>query len=161
MAQDPATAELIENIIVLTDKAFRRLFPKIPKEWLHFDITMPQLKVVLLLFMNGSSRMSVIASALDVSLATATGVVDRLVERDILLREGDPGDRRVVVCRLSENGQTVLSELWHVSQEHMRELLEAADPRQLPRISEMMEILLKTEEMAGKGEKRKEVHQTL
>ena len=79
MTQQPEKEELIENILQLTDSTFRELFPMLPKEWLHLDLTMSQLKVVLLLFISGPSRMSDIASALGVSLATATGVMDRLV----------------------------------------------------------------------------------
>ena len=84
----------------------------VPTEWLQLDLTMPQLKVVLLLYLNGPSRMSEIASALDVSLATASGVADRLVERKIVLRENQPDDRRVVLCRLSEDGEKLIVGLW-------------------------------------------------
>ena len=108
MKQEPKKEELIEHILQLGEKAFRELIPILPTEWLQLDLTMPQLKVVLLLFLNGPARMSDIASALDVSLATATGVVDRLVERDIVVRESQPEDRRVVLCRLSEKGQKMI-----------------------------------------------------
>ena len=92
MTQPPEKEGLIENILQLSDRAFRELLPIVPKEWLRLDLTMSQLKGVFLLFISGPSRMSDIASALGVSLATATGVVDRLVERDIVHREGDPED---------------------------------------------------------------------
>jgi len=146
MMQEPHKEELIENILQLGDKAFRELFPILPKEWLRLDMTMPQLKVILLLFLNGPSRMSVIASALGVSLATATGVVDRLVERNIVLREGDPEDRRVVLCRLSDEGEKLISGLWHLSRERAKELLKAIAMSQLLLVKEAVETLLKAGE---------------
>lgn len=150
MAVDSQDAELIEGILVLTDQAFRELFPILPKEWLRLDLTMSQLKVVLLLFTGGPTRMSDVASALGVSLATATGVVDRLVERDVVDREGDPEDRRVVLCRLSEKGENLIGGLWHLSRERTRALLQALDPQQLSLIAEMLKGLLRAGEITKK-----------
>lgn len=146
MTQQPEKEELIENILQLTDSTFRELFPMLPKEWLHLDLTMSQLKVVLLLFISGPSRMSDIASALGVSLATATGVMDRLVERDIVLRESDPKDRRVVLCRLSNKGEKLISGLWQLSRDRAGELMRALAPSQLLLITEALEALLQAGE---------------
>jgi len=146
MKQEPKQEELIERILELGDRAFRELIPILPTEWLQLDLTMPQLKVVLLIFMNGPARMSDIASALGVSLATATGVVDRLVERDIIVRENQPEDRRVVLCRLSEKGQKLISGLWQLARERLKELLELANVSQLQLITEALEVLLEAGE---------------
>ena len=146
MKQEPKQAELIERILQLGEKAFRELIPILPTEWLQLDLTMPQLKVVLLLFMNGSTRMSDIASALGVSLATATGVVDRLVERDIVVRESQPEDRRVVLCRLSEKGQKLIGGLWQLARDRLKELLEVVATSQLQLITEALEALLEAGE---------------
>jgi DNA-binding MarR family transcriptional regulator len=97
--------------------------------------------------MTGSVRMSDIASALGVSLATATGVVDRLVERDIVQRESQPEDRRVVLCRLSEKGQKLIGGLWQLARDRAKELLEVAAPSQLQLITEALEALLKAGEV--------------
>lgn len=146
MIREPGKEDLIESILQLTDRAFRQLLPMVPKEWLRLDLTMPQLKVVLLLFISGPSRMSDIASALGVSLATATGVVDRLVERDILTRESDPGDRRVVLCRLSEKGGELMSGLWQLSRDQAGELMRSLASPQLLLITESLEVLLQAGE---------------
>jgi DNA-binding MarR family transcriptional regulator len=142
MKQGIKQEELIENILQLGEKAFRELFPIVPTEWLQLDLTMPQLKVVLLLFLNDRARMGDIASALGVSLATATGVVDRLVERDIVVRESQPEDRRVVLCRLSEKGQKMIGGLWQLARDRTKELLQAAPPSQLELITKALEVLL-------------------
>ena len=142
MKEEPQKEGLIENILQLSDRAFQELLPMLPKEWLHLNLTMPQLKVSLLLYMNGPSRMSEIASALGVSLATATGVVDRLVDRDIVLREGQPDDRRVVLCRLSETGEELMSGLWQLSRDRLGELMRALSISQLLLITEALEAIL-------------------
>jgi len=147
MAQEPQKEELIENILQLLDRAFRELFPILPKQWLHLDFTMSQFKVVLLLFVSGPLRMSVIASALGVSLATATGVVERLVDRGILLREGDAGDRRVVLCCLSDKGERLIGKLWQLSRDWAGELMQVMAPLKLLLIAEALQALLEAGEM--------------
>lgn len=142
MKQEPEPEQLIENILHLTDRAFRELLPMVPKEWLHLNLTTPQLKVVLLLFISGPSRMSEIASALGVSLATATGVLDRLVERGLVIREGHPEDRRVVICRLSAEGEKLISGLWQLSRDRAGELMRALTPSQLLLVTQALEALL-------------------
>lgn len=137
---------LVENVLLLGDRAFRELFPMLPKEWLHVDLTTQQLKVVLLLFLNGPSRMTDIASALAVSLATATGVVDRLVEREMVIRDSQPEDRRVVLCRLSDKGEEMISRLWQLARSRASDLLKAMVPEQLSLVSDALEALLQAGE---------------
>jgi len=133
---------MIENILQLTDKAFQEWLPMLPKEWLHIDITTSQLKVVLLTFVSGPLRMSDIASELGVSLATATGVVDRLVERGMLIREGDAEDRRVVLCRLSDEGEKLISGVWQLSRDQLGEMMRTMTPPQLRLITEALQVLI-------------------
>ena len=151
MAQEPQKEELIESILQLSDRAFRELFPILPKQWLRLDLTMSQLKVVLLIFVSGPTRMGVIASELGVSLATASGVVERLVERGILIREGDAGDRRVVLCRLSDEGERLIGNLWQLSRDQVGELMRVMAPSKLLIIAEMLQALLEAGE-AMKGD---------
>ena len=139
MAKKQKKEELIGSILQLTDKLFRQLLPILPMEWLHLDLTITQLKVVLLLFITGHSRMSDIASELGVSLATATGVADRLVERNLLIRNGDPDDRRVVLCQLSNDGEKLIRDLWQLTQKRAGELMSAIDTPRLLLISEALQ----------------------
>jgi DNA-binding MarR family transcriptional regulator len=141
MAKKQKKEEIIESILQLTDKLFRQLLPILPMEWIHLDLTMSQLKIVLLLFITGHSRMSDIASELGVSLATATGVVDRLVERNLLVRNGDPDDRRVVLCELSNDGEKIIRDLWQLSQKRAGDLMSALDTPHLLLLSEALQAL--------------------
>jgi DNA-binding MarR family transcriptional regulator len=134
--------ELIDSTLELSERAFRELFPILPKEWLSLDLSTPQLKVVLLLLVNGPSRMSVISSALGVSLATGTGVVDRLVERGIVIRQGDPEDRRVVLCRLSTKGEKMLVNLWKLAREHAEMMFQSLSVDKIMAVRAGLEALL-------------------
>ena len=146
MAKKQKKEDIIEDILQLTDKVFRQLLPILPMEWIHLDLTMSQLKVVLLLFISGHLRMGDIASELQVSLATATGVVDRLVERKLLIRNGDPDDRRVVLCQLSNDGENLIRDLWQLSQKRTGDLISALDTPQLLLISKALQTLVHASE---------------
>lgn len=145
---DTEKDELVESTLRLSEQAFRELFPILPKEWLSLDLTTPQLKVVLLLYLNGPARMSVIAASLGVSLATATGVVDRLVEKDMLARESDPNDRRVVLCRLSKKGDKLIAGLWLKAGERVVIMFKALDRRKLQLVKDALEALLEAGQAA-------------
>jgi DNA-binding MarR family transcriptional regulator len=142
LGYDGKNDELVDSTLELSERAFRELFPILPKEWLSLDLSTPQLKVVLLLLVHGPSRMSVIASALGVSLATGTGVVDRLVERGIVVRQGDPEDRRVVLCRLSNKGEKMLLGLWKLAREHAEMMFRSLSVDQIMAIRAGLEALL-------------------
>jgi DNA-binding MarR family transcriptional regulator len=141
--------EVISNILQIVSGIFRQVLPLAHQELLEMDLTAPQLKVVLLLFMNGSVRMSELASALGVSMATATGIVDRLVERELVARENQKSDRRVVMCSLTPEGRDLTTRLWRSSEERAREILRAVD---LARLRAIDGALAEFRSVAAAGE---------
>jgi len=145
MDSDPSNKDLPRDMLELQEKLERLeevLRPIIPKDWMAIDLTMPQLKVMLTLFREGPTRMSEIASSLGVTLATSTGVVDRLVKRGLVVRESFPGDRRVVVCRLSEDGQDYTSRLWLSGRVQIQRLLAAMTPEQLALVARGTDLFI-------------------
>jgi DNA-binding MarR family transcriptional regulator len=137
--QQGEKSALVDNILHTGEVLFQALLPTIPREVLEMDLTMTQLKVVLLLFLNGPSRMSTLASGLGVTLATATGVMDRLVEKGFVSRQNEPGDRRVVLCRLTDTGYGMLSRMWQSAKNMTRVWLETVEPSRLQQLAEALE----------------------
>ncbi len=135
---------LIDSILTTSDKLFRILLPTIPKELLTLDVTMPQMKIMLMLFIKGPMRMSNIAAELDVTLPTATSFIDRLVEKDFVIRVSHPNDRRVVLCRLTETGQKTLDVIWKSSEGNLSRILQEMDLKQLQMLMEVLEYMLET-----------------
>ena len=134
--------ELVEAILKSANNLFRVMLPTLPREVLVMDFTMPQLKAMFLLFLNGPMRMSDLAADLGVTLATSTGLVDRLVERKLVTRESDAGDRRVVLCRLSESGEKGISRIWESARERMRVLLGEMSAGNLEALSRVLKAML-------------------
>jgi DNA-binding MarR family transcriptional regulator len=66
------------------------------RSWLALDLTMSQLKGVLLLVESGGLRSREFADGLGVAPSAATPLVDRLVDQKLARREPDGHDRRIV-----------------------------------------------------------------
>ena len=134
-------AGLIEHILDLMEKLYHTVTPTVPREWLTLELTMPQVRILLLLFTQGPTRMGALASAAGITLSTATGTVDRLMDRGLVLREGEPQDRRLVICRLSSEGQGLASKLWEMGRLHIKGSLEPLTLDQLRTVAQAIEIL--------------------
>ena len=77
------------------------------------DISMPQYHLLSLVHQLRKATVSQLADALDVSAPSASAMVDRLVERGVLLRRQSSEDRRKVLISLSPQ---VLSQFQEVEQ---------------------------------------------
>ncbi|MEN8200907.1 MAG: MarR family transcriptional regulator, partial [Thermodesulfobacteriota bacterium] len=66
------------------------------------ELSMAQVQVVMTVQACGGCTISRLAEQLQVSPPSASGMVDRLVEKGVLHRERSQEDRRKVVVRLSE-----------------------------------------------------------
>jgi DNA-binding MarR family transcriptional regulator len=138
--------ELVETLLKTADKLFRKLLPSVPEDLLTLDITMPQMKIMLILYLHGPMRMSDIASGLDVTLPTATSLVDKLVEKNYLVRHNQTDDRRVVLCQLSNAGQKAFGKIWESARVRSSQLLELMDTPKLKMFVEVLETMLESAE---------------
>ena len=108
--------------------------------WLRLDLTLPQVKALMVVGAHGV-RMSEVGRALGASASTATGIVDRLVERRLVERVRDQGDRRAVLVRLTPDGQQTLEQIAALTNAHMRTLLTRLSEEELETVRRAMEIL--------------------
>ncbi|GIG89487.1 MarR family winged helix-turn-helix transcriptional regulator [Plantactinospora endophytica] len=96
--------------------------PANPLFTLH--LTLPQLKTLLLLSAHGSIAGQELSAAMGVSLATMTGMVDRLVAQGLVTRHEDPHDRRVRRIELSGPGRDLIDRFVTAGAEKMRRILD-------------------------------------
>ena len=79
------------------------------QEVVQLDVPVGQLKTLFMLWTAGKPQtMGQIAQALGVTLGSVTGLVDGLVERDLVRRDEDPADRRQKLARLTPRAQARL-----------------------------------------------------
>jgi DNA-binding MarR family transcriptional regulator len=133
---------LISHILKLSEDIYRTIKLSVPPEWLTSDMTIAQLRVLLILHAEGPSQMSFIAASLGIAVSTATGIVDNLVKKELVMRGADPEDRRLVICTLSPQGRETISRMWTIGQSQIRKLLLGLSVEQLEKAREVAEFLL-------------------
>ena len=147
----PDHQRLIEHILKLSADIFRLITPIVHSEWLSSDITVAQLRVLLLLYTEGSSRMSTVTTHLNIALSTATGIMDNLVNKGLVERGASPDDRRVVLCRLTARGQELVSHVWDLGRTQIERLLRGLTSRQLQQAANVAESLLASAQQSASG----------
>jgi len=85
--------------------------------------------------------MSELASALDVSMSRATGLVDRLVEKELVSRWPDQEDRRSVLCALTEQGSELGHGLLAARRSRWEEKLASLSQAELKKVFKAMELI--------------------
>src|SRR5262252_4921565 len=87
--------------------------PLFHPDMLALDRQLPrsELLALVLLQRHGERTMSELAEALGAPLSTASGIGERLARRGLVQRQRRPGDRRVVVVRLTRKGETAAGKL--------------------------------------------------
>ena len=94
------------------------------RKWLAGSLSIVQLHVLTVLEASGPVPMGKLADALDVSVASATGIVDRMEQRGLVERRGDEADRRVVVVHATDAGLAVFKDLAKMRQAGLVNILE-------------------------------------
>jgi DNA-binding MarR family transcriptional regulator len=81
------------------------------RRWHQGSFSLIHLNVLTTLESEGPESMSHLAEALDVSVASMTGIVDRMEKRGLVERRHEDKDRRVVLVYPTEGGRDVFREI--------------------------------------------------
>ena len=88
------------------------------------SISLIHLNVLILLEGTGPLPMSRLAEALDISVASITGIVDRMEARGLVQRRRDANDRRVILVEPAEGGRRLFAEIDARRRNGLAKLLE-------------------------------------
>ena len=129
--------ELI-NRINDTQRALARLFAQHYRSPLFTsNLTLRQLKVIMLLSINGSASGQDLAHDLGVGLGTVTGIVDRLIAHGLVSRHEDPHDRRVRRVELTPAGTRLIEDINNAGVEEFRRIMDHLDTETLRTLDEV------------------------
>lgn len=118
--------ELIQQIIE-TQRVLGRALARHRSPLFTSNLTMRQLKVVMLVAVNGSATGQDLAQDLGVTLGTVTGIVDRLVAHGLVSRHEDPQDRRVRRVELTPAGRALIEEIHDAGLQQYRLIMDHLD----------------------------------
>ena len=124
-AQDPATErkarieEIRGHMAVFRAAAERGRVRRL----LQQSVSLTHVHVLTVLRAEGALPVGELARTLAVSVASATGIVSRMEDRDLVERSRTSDDRRVVTVSLTRQGRAALDQLEGRSREHFAAML--------------------------------------
>ncbi|AEW03888.1 regulatory protein MarR [Sulfobacillus acidophilus DSM 10332] len=134
--------ELIDRLDSIFSRIGRLARRKMPDDTLTFG----QFAVLQLLFQRGRLAMGTIAEHLGISLAGATGIIDRLVHAGVVERTRSQEDRRVVWVQLSAQGLERMQRMQQERHHSMLSLLEPLSEEQLETLVNLLETIARGQE---------------
>lgn len=100
-------SELVNTIVQTYMELFVAMQFNAVSHWLMLELTFAQARAVIILAARKELTVSQLAKLLGVGKASASILVQQLVERGLVTRTEDSNDRRQTVIRLSAEGQAI------------------------------------------------------
>lgn len=127
-----------EELLQVTSK-FRTFLNEISKDWNKhgYQLTLTQSKILYLLKLKGSQKVSGLAALLGLTSSALTGLTDQLLKEKFIKKERAENDRRVVDISLTTKGYTAIEEIQKNKKQLMDKYfyeLELEDIQHLKRI---------------------------
>jgi DNA-binding MarR family transcriptional regulator len=116
-------------------------------------LTLSQFKILMLLSRHGNVSGGELAGLLGIGLAALSGMIDRLVQQDLVARTEDQHDRRVRRIGLTRKGAELIASIFNAGEEKMRALLSRLSAEELTLVAQASLLLAKAaEDEAGSGQ---------
>ena len=143
--EDNNRQELTERLIIVAECLNRQDHLRRLDEFEDLNLTMSQIKTLVLLERHGPLRMGSISMHVGRPLSATTTVVADLVKKRLVDRSTDPGDRRVVLCELTEEGRETIHRFWRIGSERIQMAVDLLDSEQLETFVRVLELILRAE----------------
>jgi DNA-binding MarR family transcriptional regulator len=132
---------LVEEVLREFERLNARMADFSGPTFLGLDITMAQAKILFIIRATGSIQMSDLVARLGVTVPTVTGIVDRLVERELVVRRGTPDDRRRVQVEITPAGVELIDGMRDFSAGQLLALVGVMDEAELGTFLEFLRVL--------------------
>jgi DNA-binding MarR family transcriptional regulator len=114
------------------------------RPWLVLDLTMAQLKALMLLVQSDGLRSRDLADQLGIAPSATTPLVDRLVDQKLARRESDPDDRRIVWIRPTAKAGAQYAKLMETNRSVLKDVLDEVPPSEREKVYESIRLLLES-----------------
>ena len=133
---------LVEKIIDIELKIDRIFRNNSPDAWMELSLTAAQLKSLIFIEKEGITNFTKLATALGVTSSNVTGIIDRLIEQDLVNRNENPEDRRVFLLSATEKGKILLNSLKESRIKQISEALSFMSTEDLSLLAHGLTLLL-------------------
>ena len=134
--------ELTDQFVELVEQINQSMHCTPSDGWEDLDLTISQIRVLSLLY-QGQQRMGSIANYLGCVLSSATSIMDRLVDKEMVVRFPDSEDRRVVICELTSSGRETMDQFWSIGRQKIITLAGQLDTSELKDVIHAMGLIIR------------------
>lgn len=123
------------------------------KQFKDYNITGPQGMTIGIIIKNGPMKISGLSKELGLSNSTVSGIVDRLEKMELVYRERDDKDRRVVNVNVTPSFKEIAFANHDSIKGHLSSIIDLATPEELNTMQQGFDILDKLLDRAIELEK--------
>jgi DNA-binding MarR family transcriptional regulator len=139
----------LEQVVTNLSQVFLHI---LSRDLASFGVSLPQYHTLRVLQKQPEGcRMTKLATAVFQALPTMTGIVDQLVELELVYRQRDPTDRRSVLVFLTPRGEAVFKSVTAQRQMHWTQILEEFSPSEREGILRLITSMLRKLRRHRKG----------
>ena len=135
--------DIIEELVELQRRIDRDRRQYELDAWMSLNLGIGQLKTLFFISNRGATTTGKLATALKVTPTNVTGIIDRLLEKELITRTGDPDDRRVLVLRTTPKGDELVAELRQKRRERMTEVFNLLNDEEAAIVAQGLKIMVK------------------
>ena len=139
--------KLIKEIIQLQHQLMYAMGRDESIVWMELNLTIAQLKSLLFIYFEGTTNFIKLATALGVTPPNVTGIINRLVEQELVTREENPEDRRTFILRATDTGKALIESLRESGINRMAVILGQLSAEELTTLETGLTALVKAAEI--------------
>jgi DNA-binding MarR family transcriptional regulator len=124
-----------------------------------YGLTSPQFYILYMIREKGTCKVTALAEEMDVKPSAITVMIDRLVNHDFVERLQDKNDRRVVLMRITDEGQRVLHELEQHSNEIIGRYFSSLSSDEVEKMIETLEKITVDLSVQDSGRQTNGIHE--
>jgi MarR family transcriptional regulator, organic hydroperoxide resistance regulator len=99
--------------------------------WRKLVVPLAQLKSLFLIHMKESVSVHDLALDLGVTPGNVTSIIDRMIGQGLVTRSENPGDRRIVLLKLTDKGRDTIADIHETGRMHMTRVLDRMSREEL------------------------------
>lgn len=138
---------LVDLLNALGSTTFRQLLWQRASE---LDLTYAQSQVLFYVADHAACHMGDVAKAFGVTLPAVTHIIDRLEQKQFVVRGDHPGDRRVYLLEVTPQGKALVEELHAMQLRGVEEVLAHMSAEDRGRVVKGLEALVDAAEKVAK-----------
>ena len=120
---------LIEQILDLDIHVQRQVYAGWPESWSQVKWPVGSIRALLLIESGFASTPGEVAEVLKVGRTSVTGILDRLENDNLIVRQLDPNDRRSFVLVITDAGRELVRQIDNLRRSQLEQALGTMQPQ--------------------------------